>query len=54
MTGIPAGFADGVDNVSVVVSGTNIFAGDGLDAADQWRQHHLECRSSLSTAASLW
>ena len=31
LTGIPAGFADGVDNVSVVVSGTNIYAGDGLD-----------------------
>ncbi len=31
VTGIPAGFADGVDNVSVVVSGTNIFAGTGLD-----------------------
>ncbi len=30
LTGIPAGFADGVDNVSVAVSGTNIFAGSGL------------------------
>ncbi len=30
LTGVPVGFADGVDNVSVVVSGTNTFAGDGL------------------------
>jgi hypothetical protein len=31
LDGIPAGFADGVDNQSVVVSGTNVFAGEGLD-----------------------
>jgi hypothetical protein len=30
LSGIPAGFADGADDVSVVVSGTNIFAGYGL------------------------
>jgi hypothetical protein len=31
LVGVPAGFADGVDNQSVVVSGTNIFTGEGLD-----------------------
>jgi hypothetical protein len=31
LSGVPAGFADGVDNMSVVVSGTNVFAGKGLD-----------------------
>jgi hypothetical protein len=31
LDGVPAGFADGVDNMSVVVSGTNILAGEGLD-----------------------
>ncbi len=30
---IPAGFADGVDDVTAVVSGTNVFAGDGLNQA---------------------
>jgi hypothetical protein len=30
LTGVPAGFGDGVDDVSAVVSGTSIFAGDGL------------------------
>jgi hypothetical protein len=30
LTGVPAGFADGVDNEATVVSGTNVFAGDGL------------------------
>ena len=30
LTGVPPGFADGVDDVIAVVSGTNIFAGDGL------------------------
>ena len=31
LVGVPPGFADGVDDVSAVVSGTNIFAGDGLN-----------------------
>ncbi len=31
LANVPAGFADNVDNVSVVVSGTNIYAGEGLD-----------------------
>ena len=30
LTGMPPGFADGVDDVTAVVSGTNIFATDGL------------------------
>ena len=30
LSGVPEGFADGVDDVSAVVSGTNIFAGEGL------------------------
>jgi hypothetical protein len=30
LSGVPAGFADGVDDVSTVVSGTNVFAGEGL------------------------
>ncbi|MDY7078233.1 MAG: hypothetical protein SXV54_15060 [Chloroflexota bacterium] len=33
LSGIPAGFADGVDDVSAVISGTTIFAGDGLTQA---------------------
>lgn len=28
--GLPAGFADGIDDVAAVVSGTNIYAGEGL------------------------
>jgi hypothetical protein len=31
--GVPPGFADGVDDVAAVVSGTHIFAGDGLTLA---------------------
>ncbi len=31
LAGVPPGFADGVDDVSAVVSGTNVFAGDGLN-----------------------
>jgi hypothetical protein len=31
LTDVPSGFADGVDNTSIVVSGTNVFAGQGLD-----------------------
>ncbi|MBN1811191.1 MAG: hypothetical protein JXA14_05075 [Anaerolineae bacterium] len=31
LTGVPPGFADGVDNEATVVSGTNVFAGDGLN-----------------------
>jgi hypothetical protein len=31
LTDVPAGFADGVDNTSIVVSGTNVFAGQGLN-----------------------
>lgn len=30
LVGVPAGFADGLDDVSVVVSGTSIYAGQGL------------------------
>jgi hypothetical protein len=30
LSGVPAGFADGVDDVAAVVSGTNVYAGDGL------------------------
>ena len=30
LDGIPAGFADGVDDVTAVISSSNIFAGDGL------------------------
>ena len=30
LSGIPDGFADGVDDVATVVSGTNVFAGEGL------------------------
>lgn len=30
LSGLPAGFADGVDDVSMVVTGTNTFAGTGL------------------------
>ncbi len=33
LSNVPPGFADGVDDVSAVVSGTNIFAGDGLTQA---------------------
>ncbi len=31
LSGVPDGFADGVDDVSAVVSGTNIYAGTGLN-----------------------
>jgi hypothetical protein len=30
LRGLPAGFADGIDDVAAVVSGTNIYAGEGL------------------------
>jgi len=30
LRGVPAGFADGIDDVSVVVSGTQVYAGEGL------------------------
>ncbi len=31
LSNVPPGFADGVDNMSVVVSSTNVFVGEGLD-----------------------
>ncbi len=31
LTGVPPGFADGVDDEATVVSGTNVLAGEGLD-----------------------
>jgi hypothetical protein len=30
LRGVPAGFADGIDDVSIVVSGTQVYAGEGL------------------------